>query len=130
MDISKLVLNDEEIDDLSYELVGYVKKKIFDKNHTKKVNFDDGTYFDMRTESWKPIRFNLADMLDAATYGSQRMYDRVFNKALKDSSKKTAKKPVTYGSKNIIQYFVSRNMGRETLTINEIVNLLEILFGQ
>lgn len=122
MDMKDFTLSDKDIETMTSTISASIKDKVAE---VYALNKDVGQAY-------------ISEMLDAATIGANAMYDLMLDKIVKavKEEKQQPTQPVkpkkeksVYGADEVFNYLVNRKIGKESLTIDEIAELLEELFN-
>ena len=122
MDMKDFTLSDKDIVTMTSTISASIKDKAAE---VYALNKDVGQVY-------------ISEMLDAATIGANAMYDLMLDKIVKavKAEKQQPAQPVkpkkeksVYGADEVFNYLVDRKIGKESLTIDEIAELLEELFN-
>lgn len=122
MDMKDFTLSDKDIVTMTSTISASIKDKAAE---VYALNKDVGQAY-------------IGEMLDAATIGANAMYDLMLDKIVKavKAEKQQPAQPVkpkkeksVYGADEVFNYLVDRKIGKESLTIDEIAELLEELFN-
>lgn len=122
MDMKDFTLSDKDIETMTSTISASIKDKAA---KVYALNKDVGQAY-------------IGEMLDAATIGANAMYDLMLDKTVKavKAEKQQPAQPVkpkkekyVYGADEVFNYLVDRKIGKESLTIDEIAELLEELFN-
>lgn len=122
MDMKDFTLSDKDIETMTSTISASIKDKAAE---VYALNKDVGQAY-------------ISEMLDAATIGANAMYDLMLDKIVKavKAEKQQPTQPVkpkkeksVYGADEVFNYLVDRKIGKESLTIDEIAELLEELFN-
>ena len=122
MDMKDFTLSDKDIETMTSTISASIKDKAA---KVYALNKDVGQAY-------------IGEMLDAATIGANAMYDLMLDKivnAVKAEKQQPAqpvkpkKEKSVYGADEVFNYLVDKKIGKESLTIDEIAELLEELFN-
>ena len=122
MDMKDFTLSDKDIVTMTSTISASIKDKAAE---VYALNKDVGQVY-------------ISEMLNAATIGANAMYDLMLDKIVKavKAEKQQPAQPVkpkkeksVYGADEVFNYLVDRKIGKESLTIDEIAELLEELFN-
>lgn len=122
MDMKDFTLSDKDIETMTSTISASIKDKAA---KVYALNKDVGQAY-------------IGEMLDAAAIGANAMYDLMLDKivnAVKAEKQQPAqpvkpkKEKSVYGADEVFNYLVDKKIGKESLTIDEIAELLEELFN-